>query len=377
MKHLKLGIGIVVIIIVALGAFISLNEPNKTAEEKAPVTKHAQANKIVPIKLRDVNKAVAPSGTLGAQIDQRVKESHHSGTLLVAQDGKIIINQGYGLANKSANTPTTAKSLYGIASIQKNLTAMLVMQQVAAGKIHLTDKVSQYLPDLPDADTVTVQQLLNMTAGYNQVGKTEDKLDEAGYVDFGLKHLTMDQRGAWYYSAGNYVALVGILREVTGKSYDQLLDKTFKKQFAIAYTNYNEFVNSPDRVENYGADGNPYFDNPSIFNREVGTGSIEMTTGNLYKLLHEELAGKLISKDLLQQMLVTGPNENYAAGLYDDGNAYRLHGVLLGFEPSVKTTKDGKTMVIWLSNENTAKTKENYTMVNQIFDTVTGTPITQ
>ena len=371
MKRLHFGIGIAVITIVAVGAFIGLNEPNKVAQEKAPTTKHQR-----PIKV-DVNQTVAPSGALGTQIDQQVKGSHHSGTLLVAQNGKIIINQGYGLANKSANTPTTAKSLYGIASIQKNLTAILVMQQVAAGKIHLTDKVGQYLPELPDADTVTVQQLLNMTAGYNQVGKTESKLDETGYVDFGLKHLTMDQRGAWYYSAGNYVALVGILRQVTGKSYEQLLDNTFKKNFAIDYTNYNDFITSPNRVENYGTDGNPYFDNPSIFNREVGTGSIEMTAGNLYKLLHEELAGKLINKTLLQQMLVTGPNENYAAGMYDDGNAYRLHGVLLGFEPSVKTTKDGKTMVIWLSNENKAQTKENYTMVNQLFDMVTAKPVTQ
>ena len=216
MKRLHLGIGLIVI--VALGAFIGLNEPNKVAQEKRPTTKHEKIKKV------DVNQTIAPSGTLGAQIAQRAKDSHHSGTLLVAQNGKIILNQGFGLANKSANTPTTAKSLYGIASIQKNLTAILVMQQVAAGKLHLTDKVSQYLPELPDADTVTIQQLLNMTAGYNQVGKTEAKLDEAGYVDFGLKHLTMDQRGAWYYSAGNYVALVGILHKVTGKSYEQLLD---------------------------------------------------------------------------------------------------------------------------------------------------------
>jgi CubicO group peptidase (beta-lactamase class C family) len=187
----------------------------------------------------------------------------------------------------------------------------------------------------------------------------------------------MDQRGGWYYSAGNYVALVGILRQVTGKSYEQLLANTFKKQFGIDYTNYNDFVNSPNRVENYGIDGNPYFDNPSIFNREVGTGSIEMTTGNMYQLLRDELAGKLITKALLQQMLVTDPNENYAAGLYDDGNAYRLHGVLLGFEPSVKTTKDGKTMVIWLSNENTTQTKDNVSMVNQLFDTVTNNAVTR
>jgi len=59
MKHLKLGIGIVVIIIVALGA----------------------------------------------QIDQRVKESHHSGTLLVAQDGKIIINQWVRFSKQISKYP--------------------------------------------------------------------------------------------------------------------------------------------------------------------------------------------------------------------------------------------------------------------------------
>ena len=34
-------------------------------------------------------------------------------------------------------------------------------------------------------------------------------------------------------------------------------------------------------------------------------------------------------------------------------------------------------MVIWLSNENAAQSKENYTLVNQIFDLVTGAPATK
>lgn len=94
MKRLHLGIGLIVI--VALGAFIGLNEPNKVAQEKRPTTKHEKIKKV------DVNQTIAPSGTLGAQIAQRAKDSHHSGTLLVAQNGKIILNQGFGLANKSA-----------------------------------------------------------------------------------------------------------------------------------------------------------------------------------------------------------------------------------------------------------------------------------
>lgn len=65
MKRLHLGIGLIVI--VALGAFIGLNEPNKVAQEKRPTTKHEKIKKV------DVNQTIAPSGTLGAQIAQRAR----------------------------------------------------------------------------------------------------------------------------------------------------------------------------------------------------------------------------------------------------------------------------------------------------------------
>lgn len=323
-----------------------------------------------PVVKQNINAPVQPQSVLAKSIDQQVKATGRSGTLLVAKAGKIILNQGYGLANKQTNQPATTQSLYGIASLQKNLTALLVMQQVAAGKIKLTDKVSQYLPQLPAANTVTVQQLLNMTAGYNQIGKTEATLDEAGYEKYALSQLVMDQRGAWYYSAGNYVALVGILRQVTGRSYADLLKETFKGQHHIDYTDYNDFIDSPYKTANYGADGTAYFDNPNIFNREIGTGSIEMTTGNLYKLLRDELSNKIISKLQFNAMMRLAPNETYASGMYDDGNAYRMHGIILGFEPSVKMSKDGKNMVIWLSNEDTTKVHTNVDLVNHLYDSL-------
>lgn len=60
MKRLHLGIGLIVI--VALGAFIGLNEPNKVAQEKRPTTKHEKIKKV------DVNQTIAPSGTLGHKL---------------------------------------------------------------------------------------------------------------------------------------------------------------------------------------------------------------------------------------------------------------------------------------------------------------------
>ena len=45
-------------------------------------------------------------------------------------------------------------------------------------------------------------------------------------------------------------------------------------------------------------------------------------------------------------MMRLAPNETYANRMYADGNAYRMHGIILGFESSVKMSKDGKNMVI-------------------------------
>jgi CubicO group peptidase (beta-lactamase class C family) len=90
-----------------------------------------------------------------------------TGSVLVAKKGKIILRQGYGLANWEKNTANTATTKFRIASLTKQFTAMLILQLRQAGKLDTQQTISQFLPYYRKdvGTTVTIHHLLTHTSG--------------------------------------------------------------------------------------------------------------------------------------------------------------------------------------------------------------------
>ena len=91
------------------------------------------------------------------------KLGQFNGAILVADHGNIICAEGVGDANMESHTPNTR---FGIASLTKQFTALLVLQQAAEGKILLPGKVSDYLPwyRKDTGSRMTIEQLLHHTS---------------------------------------------------------------------------------------------------------------------------------------------------------------------------------------------------------------------
>ena len=73
----------------------------------------------------------------------------------------------FGYANADARTPITDETLFQIGSISKAMTAAVLHQFVAEGRLRLTDRVSDLLPaiPLPPGNAIQVQHLLDHVAG--------------------------------------------------------------------------------------------------------------------------------------------------------------------------------------------------------------------
>jgi CubicO group peptidase (beta-lactamase class C family) len=86
-------------------------------------------------------------------VTQLVQEQVESGlvgaaALLVAHNGKIEVEQGFGtLSRKAGAKPCRSDSVFLVASISKPVTAMAVMKLVDQGRIALDDPVQKYLPE--------------------------------------------------------------------------------------------------------------------------------------------------------------------------------------------------------------------------------------
>ncbi len=88
------------------------------------------------------------------------------GAVLVARDGDILLDRGYGSANLEWNIPNDGATKFRLGSVTKQFTAVAVLLLAEQGKLRLDAPVKTYLPDAPAAwDKVTLHHLLTHTSG--------------------------------------------------------------------------------------------------------------------------------------------------------------------------------------------------------------------
>ncbi|HKQ53877.1 MAG TPA: serine hydrolase domain-containing protein, partial [Pyrinomonadaceae bacterium] len=95
-----------------------------------------------------------------------VERDRFSGSVLVAQGGKVLFEKGYGPANREWDTPNSPLTKFRIASLTKQFTAAAILILQEQGKLKVTDTISRYVADLPPAwRQITLHQLLTHTSG--------------------------------------------------------------------------------------------------------------------------------------------------------------------------------------------------------------------
>jgi CubicO group peptidase (beta-lactamase class C family) len=99
-----------------------------------------------------------------------VQENHQDGlfdgALLVAQNGQVILSQGYGYADREKQIPITPQTKFPLASIQKQFTAMAILLLQEQGKLSVQDSLCDFVPDCPkDFEPVTLRHLLSHSSG--------------------------------------------------------------------------------------------------------------------------------------------------------------------------------------------------------------------
>ena len=308
----------------------------------------------------------------GAIYDQKIISSGFIGSALVVKNGKVLLHKGYGYADKAADIKNTPTTLFNIGSIQKGLTAVLIMRAVRDGKLSLTDTLARFYPYIPGAANITIQQMLQMASGLKLSENPQGLEDVQQILDWDAAHAVLSgTQGTFKYSPINYNLLAGILTKVTGKSYDMLLTDYFINKNGLKHSFlYKVFLQQDHPTVNYKTDGetDPY-GNPNDISSanlaaEVGTGNLYMSVGDLYRYYDLLLNGKLLDKASLEQMWQPAAGGFYAAGFYDKGTYFRAHGGKGGFESFGLFSKDNKTSVILLSNRGR---KSDTELMNQLY----------
>lgn len=176
-------------------------------------------------KANDTELAVA----VGAEVTQLAAKDAFSGVVLLARGGKPIYQKASGMADRGLSVPNTVDTKFNIGSIGKAFTRAAVMDLVKSNRLALSDTVSKHLPGIkiPSADTITIQQLLDMQSGLGDIfGKRyqdtpKEKLRELSDFLSLFENVPLrfaPGQGREYSNAG-YVVLGLMIEKVSGKPY--------------------------------------------------------------------------------------------------------------------------------------------------------------
>jgi CubicO group peptidase (beta-lactamase class C family) len=151
------------------------------------------------------------------------QEGRFSGAVVVRNRDSVQFAQGYGLADPFEGRAFTPATLVDSASLAKPVTALMVLDLIAHGRIALEVPVHRYLPEFPDVST-TVGQLLAHSAGLPFSDSEEalrDASNEALLVRYSASGSGPDFAAGSRFEYCNmcHLTLALLVERVTGRGY--------------------------------------------------------------------------------------------------------------------------------------------------------------
>jgi CubicO group peptidase (beta-lactamase class C family) len=300
------------------------------------------------------------------QIIQANVPKQFMGTVLVAQDGKVLLDKGYGFANLEWDIPNTPTTKFRLGSITKQFTAASILLLEERGKLKVEDPVKKYIPDAPAAwDKITIFHVLTHTSGIpsftgfpdyestEAIPTTPEKL----VARFRDKPLEFEPGTKWNYSNSGYVLLGYLIEKISGQSYSDFVQQNIFTPLGMKDSGYDSnSATIARRAAGYtpGKSGpvNAGFVHMSI---PFSAGALYSTTEDLLRWEQGLFGGKVLTATSLAKM-TTPYKQDYAFGLVisaNNGHKMIAHdGGIEGFNTSLAYYPDDKLVVAVLANLN-------------------------
>jgi len=185
-----------------------------------------------------------PGDPLSARLDAYLSECQLNGfwgAVLVARSGKIVLNKGYGVADKGKGTGNTATTVFDIGSNTKQFTGAAILKLVELGKLKVTDPLSNFFENLPeDKQGITVHQLLTHSAGLvDAIGRDFDETTTASFFsELFASPLLHDPGTKFSYANTGYSILARIIEIVSKQDYEKFLNEQLFAPAGMEQTGY-------------------------------------------------------------------------------------------------------------------------------------------
>lgn len=249
-----------------------------------------------------------------------------NGNFLIAEKGQVLYKKSFGLANEETKQPLNENSVFEIASVTKQFTAMAIMILHEKGKLNLNDNLSKFIPELSFYKGITIKHLLNHTSGLPDYMELFEKVFDSSkiatnkdvisiFAQLQPKVLFAPNSKQEYCNTG-YALLASIIERASGENYPDFLQKAIFKPLEMT----NSFVYkrrlAPKKIDNY-AFGYVYDESSKkyvlpddvketkfviMLDGVVGDGGVNSTINDLLKWDRALYSNKLLSKKGVDEM---------------------------------------------------------------------------
>jgi D-alanyl-D-alanine carboxypeptidase len=251
---------------------------------------------------------------LDGAIAKQMREDDLPGVVLgvwVPGEGRYVVARGK--ANLKTGEKRDLDDPFRIGSITKTFVATAVLQLIEEGKLSKSDKLSEWYPDFPNAEKITVDDLLRMQSGIvgpegepEQYRSTEEVIEASAKQ--GILFGTPGQRTE--YSDINYILLGEIISKVSGNDTGDQIAKSILEPLGMKDTVYPTNNDLPGDLQGYTLDFSTgeLKEAPSLPLAPVGAaGAMISDVSDLKTWAEAVCTGKLLETETQKARLQTKP----------------------------------------------------------------------
>ena len=215
-----------------------------------------------------------------------------SGSLLISQGNEVVFASSYGFQNAEEKIKNSVQSRFNLGSIMKDFTKVLVLQQVEAGKLSLSDKLTSF--DLgftqPEANEITIEHLLNHRSGFADIFVAEYRENQLAFDTLDKKITILQDTPLLFtpgtdqkYSNYGYVVLGVILEKLTGKPFEELLEHNIFNRVKMTSTTFRPVSSHPHQSIRYSYQYNGSLRKVGVAEHPGPDGGIESTVADVQR----------------------------------------------------------------------------------------------
>ena len=204
--------------------------------------------------------------------DSVFKAGEPGGAVLIAKDGKVIYEKGFGIEDITTKKPITTKTLFNVGSISKTFVAFGILQLAKENKLSLDDDLYKYFPDFKDstvARKVKLHHLLTHSSGLPDIRKVqEDSVfylsakDEENWAPIKkTDSLEFEPGERFNYSNPAFNALALIIEKVSGMKWQAYIQEKIMKPSDMETSTITDGPHPQSGVSHgYLFDGKKYYE---------------------------------------------------------------------------------------------------------------------